>query len=98
IVHKRRLSGETVEARGVVGNVRGLSPVMVDDMISTAGTIEAAMNAVLAEGATPGATVVATHALLVGPAVKRLSPLPIKRIVVSDSVELHASLPMPVQV
>ena len=98
IVHKRRLSGEAVEARGVVGNVRGLSPVVVDDMISTGATVEAAINAVLAEGATPGATVVATHALLVDPAVKRLAPLPIKRIVVSDSVELHASLPMPVQV
>jgi ribose-phosphate pyrophosphokinase len=98
IVHKQRLSGEEVKARGIVGEVRGLAPLVVDDMISTAGTMEAALRAVLAAGARPEATVVATHALFVGPAVKRLSPLPIKQVVVSDSVEPAAKLPMPVQV
>jgi ribose-phosphate pyrophosphokinase len=98
IVHKQRISGEKVEAHGVIGTVRSLSPIIVDDMISTAGTVEAALKAVIAEGATPEATVVATHALLVGPALERLAPLPIKRLVVTDSVEPQPHPPAPVRI
>jgi ribose-phosphate pyrophosphokinase len=98
IVHKRRISGEKVEAHGIVGEVRGLVPLVVDDMISTAGTIEAALRALLAGGALPGATVVATHALMVGEAAKRLAPLPIKRLVAADSVAFRAALPFPVEI
>jgi ribose-phosphate pyrophosphokinase len=86
IVHKARLGGETVEARGISGEVRGLSPLLVDDMISTGGTIEAAARALLEAGCAPEIAVVATHGLLVGPARARLDALPIRRLVVTDSV------------
>jgi ribose-phosphate pyrophosphokinase len=60
--------------------------VIVDDMISTAGTVEAALERVLAEGARPEPLVVATHGLFVGPASRRLSGLSARRIVTTDSV------------
>ncbi len=85
-VHKHRLSGEQVTARGVTGEVRGLTPVIVDDMISTGGTIEAAIGALLEAGARPGVTVAATHGLFVGPAAERLRGVPVDRVVVTDSV------------
>jgi ribose-phosphate pyrophosphokinase len=97
IVHKTRLSGEAVKVRGIVGQVSGRAPVIVDDMISTGATIEAAGVALIAAGSLPEITVVATHALLVGPAVTRLSLLPVKRIVVSDSLPVskhRGSLPL----
>ena len=94
IAHKTRLSGSDVKVHGIVGEVAGRVPVIVDDMISTGGTIEAAVKALLAAGCRREITVVASHALLVGPAVQRLSALPLKRLVVTDSLPLpeHSSL------
>jgi ribose-phosphate pyrophosphokinase len=83
---KTRISGEAVTVRGIVGEVRGRVPVIVDDMISTGATIEAAVQALRAAGCTPDFTVVATHALMVGAARQRLAALAIKRMVVSDSL------------
>ena len=56
VVHKARLSGTQVEVRGIVGDVAGRSPVIVDDMVSTAGTVDAAIRAVIAAGAVPAAS------------------------------------------
>jgi ribose-phosphate pyrophosphokinase len=88
IVHKSRISGEEVSVSRIVGDVAGLSPVIVDDMISTGGTIEAASKALLAAGASPEVSVVASHALLVGPAVDRLRNLSLRSFIVTDSVPL----------
>jgi ribose-phosphate pyrophosphokinase len=90
VVHKQRLSGSNVEARGIVGNVKDMNIIVVDDMISTGGTLEAAVMAVLEAGAKTGVTVVASHGLFVGPAAERLSKLPLFKVVTTDSVPLHA--------
>ncbi len=94
IVNKTRLSGEEVEARGIVGEVRGRPILVVDDMISTGGTIAAAVKAALAAGALPDVTVAATHGLFVGSALKRLGGLGVKRFIVSDSVAQGRELPI----
>jgi ribose-phosphate pyrophosphokinase len=86
VVHKHRLSGAEVEAQGVVGDVRGRHPVVVDDMIATGGTLVAAVRAVLEAGAVGPVTVVASHGLFVGQARERLRGLPLARVVVSDSL------------
>jgi ribose-phosphate pyrophosphokinase len=86
VVHKTRLSGADVAVRTITGDVQGRSPILVDDMISTGGTIEAAVKALLAAGCLPDFVVAATHGLFVGPAVDRLRPLPIRRLVVTDTV------------
>ena len=98
VVHKQRLSGSEVAARGVVGDVKGLHAVIVDDMISTAGTMVAAVNAVLAAGANNTVTLVAAHGLFVGPALERLKALPLERVVVSDSLPPPASAPFPLDI
>jgi ribose-phosphate pyrophosphokinase len=98
IVHKARLSGAEVEVRGIVGNVAGCAPIIVDDMISTGGTIKAAAEALIGAGCLPEITVVASHALLVGSAITSLSALPLKRIVVSDSLPPPKRNRLPVQV
>lgn len=86
VVSKTRISGTSVRATSLVGDVAGRPVLIVDDMISTGATIEAAARIALAEGATPDLTVAATHALLVGDAVARLDALPLRRTVVTDTV------------
>lgn len=98
IVHKTRVTGGLVSVSGVTGEVRGRAPIVVDDMITTGGTIEAAIRTVLSAGGRPEITVIATHGLFVGTALERLSALPIRQIVVSDSVVVPAERPVPVRV
>ncbi len=98
VVHKTRLSGREVEVHGIVGEVAGRVPVIVDDMVSTAGTVAAAIRALLDAGAVPPACVVATHALLVGEAIERLGGVPLKRLVFSDSVAAAAHPALPIEV
>lgn len=86
IVHKTRLSGEDVRAHSVTGDVRNKKPLIVDDIISTAGTIAAAANAVLEAGCLPEIAVAATHALLAGPAIGRLKSFPLTNLYVSNSL------------
>jgi ribose-phosphate pyrophosphokinase len=97
IVHKVRLSGTEVSVRGLVGEVRGRTPIVIDDMISTGGTVAAAIGALLDAGAVPDVTVVVSHALLVGPAAERLARLPIRRLVATDSVRLAMPAHLPVE-
>jgi ribose-phosphate pyrophosphokinase len=96
-VHKTRLSGAEVAVRGITGDVAGRAPLIVDDMISTGGTIAAASQALLAAGARAPITVVASHALLVGPAATRLRAVPMGRLVATDSVVPAESLDVPLQ-
>jgi ribose-phosphate pyrophosphokinase len=98
IVHKTRLSGEEVKVRQVTGEVAGRAPLIVDDMISTGGTIEAAVAALRAAGCGSEITVVATHALLVGRAADRLHALRLRRLVVTDTVALPAMPDLPTRV
>jgi ribose-phosphate pyrophosphokinase len=98
IVHKTRLSGADVRVERIVGEVRGRAPLIVDDMISTGGTIVAASQALHAAGSTPPITVAATHALLVGPAIERLRGIAVQRLLVTDSVTAPAESAFPLQV
>jgi ribose-phosphate pyrophosphokinase len=87
MVQKRRTSDAEVSALGVSGELHGRRVAIVDDMISTGATIEAAVRAAIGAGArSDGVTVIATHGLFAGPALPRLRSLPISRIVTTDSV------------
>jgi ribose-phosphate pyrophosphokinase len=97
-VHKTRLSGEAVEAHGVIGDVGGRVPIIVDDMLSTGATVAAAVAALRAAGAREPMTVAATHALLVGRARETLRELPLARLIVTDTVPVEDELALHVEV
>jgi ribose-phosphate pyrophosphokinase len=97
-VHKTRVSAREVRARLVAGDVAGRAPIVVDDMISTGATIEAAVRALLGAGCRPEVTVAATHGLLVEDATARLGRLGLVRLVVSDSVPVVTSTGLDVEV
>jgi ribose-phosphate pyrophosphokinase len=98
IVHKVRQSGTEVGVRGITGEVHDRAPLIVDDMISTGGTVAAAAAALIAAGCEPELTVVASHGLFVGPAVGRLRALRLRRLLVTDSVALPDVQPLRVEV
>ena len=98
IVAKVRVSAEEVVARSLIGDVQGRTPIIVDDLIITGATIEAAVKFLVAAGAVPNVTVVATHGLFVGAAAQRLAALPIARLLVTDSVEISPALKLPIEV
>ena len=88
IIDKRRLgNNEMAEAMHVIGEVEGRNCLILDDEISTAGTIVSAVNALRQNGA--GEIIVSCyHPILSGPAVERLRALELREIVVTDSVPL----------
>ncbi len=88
IIDKRRESGFDVASRNVVGDVEGRTVILIDDMITTAGTVCEAAKVVMEHGATD-VICAATHAVLVGPAVERLGAAPISRIIVTDTIPNH---------
>ncbi len=85
IIDKRRKSGSDVRSENIIGDVAGKNVLMVDDMISTAGTICEAAKLVKKHGAKK-IVVAATHAVLVGLAMERIADAPIDRIIVTDTI------------
>jgi ribose-phosphate pyrophosphokinase len=85
IIDKRRPRANVSEVVNVVGEVEGRDCILADDMIDTAGTVTEASRALRELGA-KDIYVCATHALLSGPAVERLTASPIKEVVVTDTI------------
>jgi ribose-phosphate pyrophosphokinase len=98
IVRKTRVTGAIVRAEELVGQVDGRPAIVVDDMISTGATIEAAVRLLLDNGARPDVIVAATHGVFVGNAVERLASLPLRSLVVTDSLGVVEGLALPVEV
>jgi ribose-phosphate pyrophosphokinase len=87
IVDKRRTKPNVAEIMNVIGEVHGKVAVILDDMIDTAGTLTQAANALMDKGATR-VFAYATHAVLSGPAVDRLTKSPIEEVVVTNTIQL----------
>jgi ribose-phosphate pyrophosphokinase len=87
IIDKRRPSANIAEVVNVVGEVSGRDCVIPDDMIDTAGTMSEAVRALKRLGAND-VYCCATHALLSGPAVERLSSSGVKEVVVTNTIAI----------
>jgi ribose-phosphate pyrophosphokinase len=85
IVFKRRPEPDVSEVTDIVGDVRGKVAVVVDDMISTGGTLAKAGEAILARGATQVYTV-ASHGIFAGEAIKVLDDSQIERVIVTNTI------------
>ena len=91
IVDKRRPRANAVEVMNVIGDVKGKSCILLDDMIDTAGTICQGAQALVNNGAKE-VYACCTHGVLSGPAMERLSASPIKEIIVLDTIDLPESV------
>jgi len=89
IIDKRRVSGDEISVGRIIGTVKDKTVLMMDDMISTAGTICGAAELCRDQGARR-ILVGATHAVLCGPAIQKLADAPIDDVVVTDTIPVSA--------
>jgi ribose-phosphate pyrophosphokinase len=95
IVDKRRVDLDVTEVMNLIGDVRGRSTLIVDDIIDTAGTLVKTADALIREGATQ-VFAACTHAIFSGPALERIEHSRITEVVATDSVPLsEAALKVP---
>ena len=86
-IDKRRQSATSVSMTNIIGDVKGKTVLMFDDMITTGGTVSEASKILKDHGAGT-IHVAATHGVFAGPAVERLCKAPIEQIVITDTVPL----------
>jgi ribose-phosphate pyrophosphokinase len=87
VIDKRRPEANMSEVLNVVGDVEGMNCLLVDDMVDTAGTLTNAVVALKDRGA-KAVYAAATHAVLSGPAVERLSAAPLEEMVVTNTIAI----------
>jgi ribose-phosphate pyrophosphokinase len=94
VMEKERPAQQVAEIGYVVGEVKGKTAVLVDDIIATAGTLQSAARTVLEEGAAR-VIATATHGVFSGPAYERLAyeRSGIERILVTDTIPLRPGAP-----
>ncbi|OQX19993.1 MAG: phosphoribosylpyrophosphate synthetase [Desulfobulbaceae bacterium A2] len=88
IIDKRREQANICEALHVIGDVKGKTAVLLDDMVDTAGTLCGAAAKLLEAGARE-VHACCSHAVLSGPAIDRVTASAIKSLVVTNSIPLR---------
>jgi ribose-phosphate pyrophosphokinase len=91
VVDKRRLKANEVPSAAVVGKVQGMHCILVDDMIDTAGTLTAAVGALRSAGAS-AVSMVATHGLFNGDAVRRVAGAGLQNLWLTDTYPISEDI------
>lgn len=93
IVDKRRQKANVCEVMNVIGDVRGKTCILYDDMIDTAGSLCNAAQALVDVGGAKEVYACATHGVLSGPAFERLENSVIKEAVILNTIPLTQNTP-----
>lgn len=88
VVNKMRPEHNRAEAMSIIGDVKGKTCIILDDMIDTGGSVVAALGGLIREGANPDVYLAATHAVFSPPCVERLKKANFKEVVVTDSIPI----------
>jgi ribose-phosphate pyrophosphokinase len=88
IIDKRRPKANVTEVMNIIGDVKGRTCVIMDDMVDTAGTLAKAAQALKREGAVK-VLAYCTHPVLSGGAVERIADSALDEVVVTDSIPLR---------
>ena len=87
IIDKRREAPNVAEAMNIIGDVKGKTAIILDDMVDTGGTLVQAAQALIQYGATR-VDACCTHPVLSGDATKRIKESPIESLVVTNTIPL----------
>ena len=87
IIDKRRYAPNKAEVSHLIGKLKDMDVLIIDDMIDTAGTTVNAAKAAFDKGA-KSVTAVATHGVLSGAALEKLENSKIRKILITDTIEI----------
>ena len=87
IIDKRRPRANVMEVMNIIGDIKGKTCLMIDDMVDTAGTLCQGAKALMDNGAKE-VIACCSHAVLSGPAIERIKQSPMTKMVVLDTIEL----------
>ena len=90
IIDKRRPRANVSEVMNIIGDVKGKTCILSDDLIDTAGTLCHAAEALIKIGGAKEVYACASHGVLSGPAIQRLEESPIKKLTLLDTIPLPA--------
>lgn len=88
IIDKRRDQPNVAEVMNIIGDVAGRNCLLVDDLIDTAGTLVKGADALLAKGA-ESVSACASHGVLSGPALERITNSALKQVVLTNSIQVR---------
>ncbi|MBQ4539390.1 MAG: ribose-phosphate pyrophosphokinase [Oscillospiraceae bacterium] len=88
IIDKRRPTANVSEVMNIIGDVKGKTCVIVDDMVDTAGTLCNAANALITKGGAKAVYAGATHGVLSGPAYDRIEESVLSEMIFLDTIPL----------
>lgn len=95
IIFQRRVGADAKEPVEIVGEVEGKTPIMVEDVIDTAGTLSGAVDVLMKKGARAEVYICATHAVFAGQAHQRLERPEISEVIVTDTIPLPPEKTLP---
>ena len=93
IVDKRRPKANVSEVMNIIGDVRGKSCILYDDLVDTAGSLCNAAKALMEVGGAKDIYACSTHGVLSGPAYDRIEASPIKEMVFLNTIPEVANTP-----
>ena len=95
VMYKRRPAPNVAEMTFFIGDVKDKTPIIIDDMVDTAGSIMQVVNALLERGARPDIHLLTTHGVFSPPAIERLKHDAIKEVVVCNTIPLTPDRMLP---
>ena len=95
IMHKTRPQHNVAEIMNIVGDVKGKTLLLVDDMVDTGGSVTSGIDALRKHGCNDEIYLATTHAVFSGPAVDRLSKASFKEVVATDTIPIPESKRFP---
>jgi ribose-phosphate pyrophosphokinase len=88
VIFQRRVGTDAKEPVQVVGDVEGRIPILIEDIIDTAGTVMRATDVLLSKGCQPEVYLCSTHPVFAGPAFDRLTRPEIREVIVSNTIPI----------
>lgn len=88
LCNKSRKKANEVASMQIIGDVKGMNVVLVDDIVDTAGTITKAADLIMESGA-QSVRAIASHCIMSGPADERVEASALKEIIFTDSIPYH---------
>ena len=87
LIDKRRFAPNQAEINHLIGELKNMDVLIIDDMVDTAGTLVNAANAAFDQGA-KSVTAIATHGVLSNPAIDRIEKSDIKKVIITDTISI----------